>query len=253
MRVNSLAKAEVRVFPDVSALNRAAADEFIRAAREAVNVRHRFAVALSGGSTPQGIYALLVADHKTDPAKVPWDKIHIFFGDERPVPPTHADSNFHQARQNLLTQVPLPQGNLHRVRAELGARTAAADYEHWLRAFFHARNCQVPQFDLIMLGLGTDGHTASLFPDSAALKEQTRLVCENWIQPLGSHRITFTYPLLNAAAEVMFVVAGKEKAQALRQVLRGDPNGATYPAQAVQPASGKLLWMLDEAAASLLG
>jgi len=253
MRVLSLSAAEVRIFPDRDALDRAAAEEFLRAAQEAIHARDRFAVALAGGLTPQGLYSRLAANHHPDLAQAPWDKIHVFFGDERNVPPNHVDNNFHRVRETLLAKVPLPPGNIHRVRAELGARTAAADYERWLKSFFGLRESKVPQFDLILLGLGADGHTASLFPESEALKEQSRLVCANWVKPLDSFRITFTYPVLNAAAEVMFVVAGEAKAEALGHVLRGDPTGKTYPAQAVHPVSGRLLWMVDEAAASRLG
>ncbi len=253
MRSFSLSAGEVRIYPEAGALARAAADEFIRCACEAISARKRFAVALNGGTTPKGVYSALAADYQVDRNKVPWDGIHIFFGDERSVPPTDADSNFRLARETLLTKVPVRLGNIHRVRAELGARAAAADYERWLQSFFHPPQGKFPQFDLIMLGLGADGHTASLFPETEALKEQARWVCPNWVPSLKTHRITFTYPVLNNAVQVMFMVAGQSKAEILRRVLHARPADPVCPAQFVRPTSGKMLWLVDEAAASLLG
>lgn len=252
MRTISLPHAEVRVLPDTTALSRAAADEFLRAARAANEKRARFTVALSGGSTPKAVFGLLAADEAAGRDKLFWDKVQIFFGDERHVPPDHPDSNYRMASEALLSKVPIPPANVHRIRAELDAAHAAAEYEHELRSVFGSRAGEIPRFDLIMLGMGPDGHTASLFPDSAALQEQTELVCANWVEKFNSHRLTFTYPLLNAAAEVMFVAGGADKADMLRHVLRGDPSGQTYPAQDVRPVSGQLLWLVDEAAASKL-
>jgi 6-phosphogluconolactonase len=252
MRVISLPHAEVRVLPDSAALSRAAADEFLRAARAAIEKRARFTVALSGGSTPKAIFGLLAADEAEGRNKLAWDKVQVFFGDERHVPPDHPDSNYRMASEALLSKVPIPTANVHRVRAELDAALAAAEYESELRSVFGSRAGEIPRFDLIMLGMGPDGHTASLFPGSAALKEQTALVCANWVEKFNSHRITFTYPLLNAADEVMFVAGGADKAEMLRNVLRGDPSGRTYPAQGVRPVAGRLLWLVDEAAAGKL-
>lgn len=252
MRAISLSHTEVRVLPDNTALSRAAADEFLRAARAAIETRARFTVALSGGSTPKAIFGLLAADEAAGRNKLPWDKVQVFFGDERHVPPDHPDSNYRMASEALLSKVPVPSANVHRVRAELDAARAAVEYENELRSAFGSRAGEIPRFDLIMLGMGPDGHTASLFPGSAALKELTALVCANWVEKFNSHRITFTYPLLNAAAEVMFVAGGAEKADMLRNVLRGDPSGQTCPAQDVRPGSGRLFWLVDEAAASKL-
>src|SRR5262245_15488639 len=164
MRTISLDHAEVRILPDTTVLARAAADEFIRAARAAVAAHGRFMVALSGGSTPKASFALLAADELHGASKLPWDKTHIFFGDERHVPPDHPDSNYRMANEALLTKVPILPGNVHRVRAELDAATAAAEYETELCRVFNLRPGDVPRFDLIMLGMGPDGHTASLFP-----------------------------------------------------------------------------------------
>jgi 6-phosphogluconolactonase len=250
MRAISLPQAEVRILPDAAALARAAADEFIHLARAAVAERGRFIVALSGGSTPKAVFALLAADELNGSGKLPWDKAQVFFGDERHVPPDHPDSNYRMANEALLAKVPIPQGNVHRVQTELDASFAAADYEAELRRVFDLRSGEVPGFDLIMLGMGPDGHTASLFPGTAALEERAALVVANWVEKLKTHRITFTYPVLNAAAEVMFVAGGADKAEMLRNVLRGDPSGQTYPARFVRPHSGRLLWLVDEAAAA---
>jgi 6-phosphogluconolactonase len=252
MRTISLPHAEVHVLPDIAALSRAAADELLRAAHAATEKRARFTVALSGGSTPKAIFGLVAADDAAGRNKLPWDKVQIFFGDERHVSPDHPDSNYRMANEALLSKVPIPPANVHRIRAELDAARSAAEYEQELRSVFGSRAGEIPHFDLIMLGLGPDGHTASLFPGSAALQERTALVSANWVEKFNNHRITFTYPLLNAAAEVMFVAGGADKADMLRHVLRGDPSGQTYPAQEVRPVSRRLLWLVDEAAASKL-
>lgn len=243
--------AEIRVLPDANALARAAADEFSRLARESVAARGRFTVALSGGSTPKAIFALLARDYANGHA-LPWGKIHIFFGDERHVPPDHADSNFRTANENLLSKVPIPAANVHRIEGERDAADAAARYEAGLRSTFGNSSGPVPRFDLIMLGMGADGHTASLFPGSTALHERQALVCATWVEKFQGRRITFTFPLINAAACVMFVAGGADKATMLRHVLRGDPSGQAYPAQQIRPANGRLLWLLDEASASAL-
>ena len=252
MRTISLPHAEIRVLPDTAALAREAADEFTRSARSAIAVRGRFTVALSGGSTPKAIFALLSTDELKGTSKFPWDKTLIFFGDERHVPPDHAESNYRMANEALLAKVPIPPDNIHRVHAELDATVAATEYETELRRVFVLRPGDSPRFDLVMLGMGPDGHTASLFPGTAALEEHRALVVSNWVEKLKSHRITFTYPVLNSAAEVMFVAGGADKAEMLRNILHGDPSGQTYPAQHVQPQTGRLLWLVDEAAAAKL-
>jgi len=252
MRLLALSNTEVRIFTDAPALSRAAADEFTRAAGDAVSKRGPFTVALAGGSTPKSIYSLLAADEAGSTNGLPWPQIHVFFGDERCVPPDHPDSNFRMASEALLRKVPIPSANIHRIRAELEAPAAAAEYEAELKSFFALRAGEFPRFDLIMLGLGTDGHTASLFPHTAALQVTSRLVCANQVPQLNVRRVTLTFPVLNAAAAVLFVVSGREKAEMLRHILQGDDSGRQYPAQAVRPAPGHLLWMVDEAAASQL-
>jgi len=236
---------DLRILPDRAALFQAAADEFVRQANAAIASKGRFTVALAGGSTPKGLYSLLAAK-----AALPWDKMYFFFGDERHVPPDHPDSNFRMASESLLSKAPIPEKNVHRIHAELDAEAAAAEYEQQLVNFFHLSNLEMPRFDLIFLGIGPDGHTASLFPGSNALTESSRRVMANWVEKFKTFRITFTFPVLNHAAEVVFLVSGADKAQILSEVLR--PGIQNYPAQGVQPENGRLLWLVDQDAGSLL-
>ncbi|HYL92378.1 MAG TPA: 6-phosphogluconolactonase [Alphaproteobacteria bacterium] len=241
----------VKVVTDISALARAAAQEFYRCADSAIAARNRFCVALSGGTTPRGVYAFLAEDQRTHTHRLSWDRIYIFFGDERHVPPDHPDSNYRMANEAFLSRVPLPSGNIFRMRGELEAGEAARQYEEQLRTFFNLQPDEWPQFDLIFLGLGDDGHTASLFPGSKALEEKSKLVVANWVEKFSDYRLTLTFPALNHAAEVAFLVSGENKAQILKDVLR-PAAGQSYPAQRVQPENGKLLWVADQAAARLL-
>ena len=235
----------VEVLPTPADLFHAAAEEFVRVGRAAIAEHGRFTVALSGGSTPRGLYSLLAKDH----ADFSWSKTFLFFGDERHVPPDHPDSNYRMVNEALLSKVPIPSGNVHRVLAE-NPNAAAADYEETLKSFFQLRPGEFPHFDLILLGLGPDGHTASLFPDSDGLKEQSRLVIANWVEKFRTHRITFTFPVLNHATDVMFLAAGADKADMLKKVLEGT-NTPPFPAQQINP-KGRLVWMLDRAAAAEL-
>jgi 6-phosphogluconolactonase len=237
---------QVKIVPNSDALAHKAAQEFHRLSEAAVQERGRFSVALSGGNTPRAVYTLLASEHK----ELPWDRIHIFFGDERHVPPDHPDSNFRMASESLLSKVPIPEKNIHRIRAELEAEAAAKEYEQELREFFHLTDHDWPRFDLIFLGIGEDGHTASLFPGSKALTEASRRVAANWVEKFQAFRITLTFPVLNHAAEVLFMVSGAGKAQILSEVLR--PGNRKYPAQNVQPQNGQLLWLVDQDAGSLL-
>ena len=226
----------------------AAAEEFVRAARTAIGAQGRFTVALSGGSTPKALYSLLATNY----AGFAWNRVFLFFGDERHVPPTDPESNYRMVNESLLTKIAIPAENVFRVGAENPDPAAAAsEYEAQLRRFFELKSGEFPRFDLILLGLGPDGHTASLFPDSPALNEESRLVVANWVAKFNAHRITFTFPVLNRAAEVMFLASGADKADMVRQVLEGK-NTPPLPSQRVQPSDGKLLWMLDEAAAAKL-
>jgi 6-phosphogluconolactonase len=243
------AGAELKIVHDVAALNAAAVEEFCRCAAAAIAARGRFCVALAGGNTPRGVYALLAQDQKD---RLPWEKIYVFFGDERSVPPDHPDSNYRMARESLLSKVPIPPQNVFRVLAELPPEAAADQYDRHLRGFFHLADNAWPVFDLILLGIGEEGHTASLFPGSAALAEKSRLVVANWVEKFKTYRITFTYPVLNHAEEVVFLAAGQGKAQILRDIFDAAKKN-NYPAQAVQPQDGRLLWIVDREAASLLG
>jgi 6-phosphogluconolactonase len=233
---------DVKILPDSAALEQA----FHKLADAAVQERGRFCVALSGGNTPRAIYSLLASEHK----ELPWDRIHIFFGDERHVPPDHPDSNFRMASESLLSKVPIPEKNVHRIRAELAADVAATEYEQELVNFFHLGDHDWPRFDLIDLGIGEDGHTASLFPGSNALTETSRRVVANWVEKFKTFRITFTFPVLNHAAEIVFLVSGADKAQVLSEVLRA--GARKYPSQSVQPENGRLLWLVDQDAGRLL-
>jgi 6-phosphogluconolactonase len=241
-------KPELLIVDDNAALARAAAQEFFRCAVEALAARGRFSVALSGGNTPRAVNSLLANEHHD----LPWDKVFVFFGDERHVPPEHPDSNYRMANETLLSRVPVPESNVFRVRAELDANAAADDYDRRLREFFRVQTGAWPRFDLILLGLGEDGHTASLFPRSAGLQEQSRLVVANWVEKLQGYRITLTFPVLNHAAEDLFLVSGESKSQVMREIFGPAPKQAAYPAQMVHPQDGRLLWVADKAAAHLL-
>jgi 6-phosphogluconolactonase len=237
----------VEVLPTPADLFHAAAEEFVRLGRAAIAERGRFTVALSGGSTPRSLYSLLAKDY----AEFSWDKTFLFFGDERHVPPDHPDSNYRMVNEALLAKVPVPAGNVHRVAAENpDAGAAALAYETTLRELFKLAPGEFPHFDLILLGLGPDGHTASLFPDSEGLKEQSRLVIANWVEKFKTHRITFTFPVLNHATDVAFLASGADKSDMVHQILEGYST-PPYPAQQVQP-EGRLVWMLDEPAAAQL-
>jgi 6-phosphogluconolactonase len=238
---------ELQIVADAAELYRTAAQEFTRCANAAIADRGRFSVALSGGNTPRGVYAELAAQKKDS---LPWNEIYIFFGDERHVPPEDPESNYRMARESLLSRVPIPEENVHRVLAELPAPVAAVQYEIDMRAFFKLPPGAFPRFDLVFLGLGDDGHTASLFPGSQALHEQSRIVVANFVEKFNTDRITFTYPVLNHAHQVVFLVSGKSKAQTVREVFTS--REGSYPAQGVQPEDGKLLWIVDRDAAGLL-
>ncbi len=233
------------VYETPEELAEAAARDFVFRAEAAINERSRFAVALAGGSTPKGTYEALARDYAD---KLDWSKVHVFFGDERTVHPDHEDSNYRMVRETLLSHVRV--GSVHRMRCELPPEEAAADYEEQLREFFGTNG--VPAFDLILLGLGEDGHTASLFPETSALDVTDRWVVVNPVLKLGTSRMTLTIPVINAAKALTFLVAGEDKAEALKEILEGDDDPRGYPAKFIRPHGGNLTWMVDKAAASLL-
>ena len=215
-------RVELRVFAGAEDLALAAAAEFLARARTAVAQRGRFIVALPGGSTPNRFYAHLAGWRRAGTGRIPWGKIHVFWGDERLVPPGHPDSNFRAVNDALLVHVPIPQANVHRIRTEgRSPAGAAALYEQEIRTFFRLARRAAPRFDLVVLGLGADGHTASLFPGSEALAEDARLVAAPLVAKLGTHRITVTLPVLNNARTIMFLVSGGQKSEALARALHG--------------------------------
>lgn len=223
---------------DAEALAKRAAEEFVRLADLAISERGSFHVALSGGSTPKRSYAELLA------ADVDWKNVHFYFGDERNVPSDDEQSNYNLANVGLFQPLGIDPHNIHRWKTELGEpEMVAADYEQQV---FDVR------FDLVLLGMGPDAHTASLFPYTTALKEMTKPAVENWVEKFYTWRFTLTYPTLNSARNIIFLVAGEDKAEALRSVLKGEFRPEEFPSQGVIPIDGELQWFTDESAASLL-
>ncbi|HEX7409713.1 MAG TPA: 6-phosphogluconolactonase [Candidatus Binatia bacterium] len=242
------AAPEVMVCGSADNLAKQAAREFSRAAQKSAAARGRFRVALAGGSTPRAAYALLANAPLRQ--QVPWQQTEVFWADERVVPPNDPASNYRMAHEMLLAHVPIPPDHIHRFRTELSPPDAIArQYEDELRASFQ---CARPRFDLILLGMGEDGHTASLFPHAAALGERNKLALALYAAHLHTYRVTLTLPVLNEARLVIFLVSGRAKAETLRHVLRGERQFERWPAQAVQPRQGRVVWLVDRDAAGLL-
>ena len=241
---------EIIVGKDIEDLNRRAADEFVQLARRSVETAGRFAVALSGGATPRALYSLLATPEFC--SQVPWTEAHFFWGDERCAPPDHPDSNYRMAFESLLCKVPVPEQNIHRIEGEEVPEVAAAKYEKVLRDFFSLSGAARPRFDLIFLGLGDDGHTASLFPGSEALQETKRLVAAVYVEKLKAHRVTLTLPVFNHAANIFFLVVGESKAAILRDVLRPRAAPKKLPVRKIDPPNGRLVWFVDQHAAASL-
>jgi 6-phosphogluconolactonase len=243
---------EIRILPDGAAIARRAAQEFVQAGASAVRERGSFNVVLSGGSTPKALYRLLV----NDPAlrsQVPWDKIRLFFGDERHVPPDHPDSNFGMATEAMISKSPLKPEQVTRIKGDYpDADRAALEYEKALREYFKLKDGEYPRFDLVLAGMGNEGHTLSLFPGTKALHADTRIVVRNWVGKLYTERITLTAPAVSNAGRIIFMVTGADKALALKGVLEGPYEPEQLPAQFLQPKNGKLLWLVDAAAGSML-
>ncbi len=228
-----------------------AAQLFVRLAEEAIAARDVFTVALSGGSTPKKLYELLASQEWR--SKIPWNKVEFFWGDERYVPPTDEASNFNMTQKAMLSKVPVPAERIHRVMTETASAEAAADiYEDDIYRVVAGGSHSMPEFDLIWLGLGTNGHMASLFPHQAALHEASRLVVAEYIEEVKMVRVTMTVPLINAAKNVVFVTLGADKASVLKKVITGKYDPETLPAQLVHPNPGKLTWILDPAASAKL-
>jgi 6-phosphogluconolactonase len=244
-------KREIEICNSPEELSHAAAERFIAASEAAIQAQGRFTVVLSGGSTPRSLYSLLATEPYS--SRIDWERVHFFWGDERSVPPIHKDSNFRMVRETLLSKVNPPPANIHRIPSEKTvASEAAKAYAEELKFFFSLRESEWPRFDLVLLGMGPDGHTASLFPDTLVLHEATLLVAAPWVDKLKSYRITLTPPALNHAAQVVFFVAGPDKAPALREVLEGTFRPETYPAQLIRPLDGKVTWIVDREASAQL-
>jgi len=243
---------EIRILADGAAIAKRAAQEFIQAATVAAREKGAFSVSLAGGKTPKALYSLLV----TDPAlrsQVPWDKIQLFFGDERHVPPDHPDSNFRMATEAMISKSPMKPEQVTRIKGEYpDAGQAALEYEKALREYFKLKDGEYPRFDLVLVGMGNEGHTLSLFPGTKALHADGRIAVRNWVGKLYAERITLTAPAASNAVQVIFMVTGADKAPALKAVLEGPFEPEQLPAQLLQPKNGKLLWLVDAAAGSML-
>ena len=243
---------EIRILADGAAIARRAAQEFVQAAASAVREKGSFNIALAGGSTPKALYSLLVND-PTLRSQVPWDKMHLFFGDERHVAPDHPDSNFRMATEAMISKSPMKPEQVTRIKGEYpDAGQAALEYEEALREYFKLKNGEYPRFDLVLVGMGNEGHTLSLFPGTKALHADGRIAVRNWVGKLYAERITLTAPAASNAARVIFMVTGADKAPALKAVLEGPFEPEQLPAQLLQPKNGKLLWLVDTAAGSML-
>lgn len=242
---------EILVCPDAKSVALESAATFVRLAAESIRERGRFTVALSGGSTPRSLFEILATPQWQK--QIDWKNVHLFWGDERYVPDAYPESNFRMTLETLLSRVPVPPFNVHRIKTELSPAEAAAEsYEAEIARFFGTAPGEFPSFDLVFLGMGANAHTASLFPHSKAIHESSHLVVAEYIAEVRMWRITMTAPLLNAARNVIFLISGADKAPVLRDVLFGDHDPERKPAQLIHPASGRLTWMIDSAAATQL-
>jgi len=242
------ANLDIHVVADGTQLAEEAARFFVQCATGAIAARGIFRVALSGGSTPRALYRRLAAL-----PGIEWAHVHLFFGDERHVPPDHADSNYRMVKEALLSQAPIPETNVHRIRTELpDTADAATDYEQVIRNAFQIQSGEWPRFDLVLLGLGPDGHTASLFPDTPVLHERSSLASAVWVVSMQTWRVSLTPPVFNHARIVAFLVGGAEKAETLHAVLEGPREPERLPAQLIAPSHGQVHWFVDAPAASRL-
>ena len=246
------AQRDIRILADSAAITRRAADEFVKAASEAVAKSGVFNVAFAGGSTPKSLYALL-ADDPAYRSKISWDKMRVFFGDERHVPPDNSESNFRMASEALFSKGLVKPEQIARIKGEYpDTEKAALEYEQVLRAYFQLKDGEYPRFDLVLLGMGDEGHTLSLFPGTKALHAAGRIVVRNWVGKFYTERITLTAEAANHANRVMFMITRADKAPALKAVLEGPYEPEQLPAQLIQPASGNALWLIDRDAAKML-
>jgi 6-phosphogluconolactonase len=239
-----MTQPEIKVLPDPAAVAAEAAERLVRAADEAIRLSGKFSVALAGGSTPKALFELLAGAGYRD--RVDWPSVHVYFGDERTVPPDHKDSNYGMARAALLSKVAIPESQVHRMRGEIDPQDAAKEYGQLLKDHFGDGG-----LDLILLGMGDDGHTASLFPGTPALRETKHRAFANPVPKLNTMRITMTAPFINRAREVLITVTGANKASRLSEVLEGPRDPERLPVQLIEPASGKLTWLIYAAAAEM--
>jgi 6-phosphogluconolactonase len=239
--------SQIQVFDTPELLAAATARRFVTLARKS-SVQHPFSVALSGGSTPRRVYEMLASDEFK--SKVNWQFVHIFFGDERTVPPEDPASNYGMAVQALISRIPIPESNVHPISGAGDPHENAKNYERELREYF--AGSAWPRFDLVLLGMGEDGHTASLFPETEGISEQSAWVVANWVEKLNEFRITLTAQAINSAAQILFLVTGANKASRLAEVLNGAYRPSSLPAQLIKPEDGELIWMVDKRAAANL-
>jgi 6-phosphogluconolactonase len=235
---------EIKVMRDLPGVARETADRIVEQAGKMIALQGKFSLALSGGSTPKALYSLLSGDDYRD--KIDWASVHLYFGDERCVPPDSAESNYRMARETLLDRAPIPPANVHRIRGEIDPHEAAKEYGELLKADFGDGG-----IDLTLLGMGDDGHTASLFPHTEALKESKHRCAANWVEKMKTWRVTMTYPFLNRSESVIIMVAGASKASRVEEILQGPRDSDRLPIQGIAPQSGKLTWILDAAAAAM--
>jgi 6-phosphogluconolactonase len=241
----------VKIFPDVAAIARQAVQIFVSAAQQAVKERGVFRVAMAGGSTPKTLYALLVSEPFR--SQLPFDRMQLFFGDDRHVPPDHPDSNYRMVSEQFTSKTPIRPEQVFRMKTELqDTEKAALDYEQILRTQFALKLGELPRFDLMMLGMGNEGHTLSLFPATTALRDNGRLVVRTWVGKLYTERITCTAPVANNSAAVLFMIAGADKALALKAVLEGPYEPDQLPTQYIKPVDGKLIFLVDSSAGGML-
>jgi 6-phosphogluconolactonase len=239
--------SDIQIYPDSASLAIAAAERIVGLAETAIDHHGGFSIALSGGSTPKTLYELLATP--TYAERIDWPHVHVFWGDERCVPPEDVESCYRMAREALLDHVPIPPPNIRRIQGEIAPDEAATKYE---RLLHHLFGDQSPRLDLVLLGMGDDGHTASLFPRTKALHEEKRWVIENYVEAKEMWRVTLTKTAINAAANVVFLVSGPGKTERLRQVLQGNYMPDDLPSQLIKPENGSLLWLVDQNAAALL-
>ena len=241
----------LKIFPDGESLNVYAAEKIVETAKQSIEKRGQFTIALAGGSTPKSLYQLLSSDDFKK--RIDWSKTFFFFGDERDVLPDNAESNFRMADENLFALLNIAEANVFRWQTELSdAEEIAEKYAGAVKNFFVLAGNKLPRFDLILLGMGNDGHTASLFPNTEALNEREKIAVANLVEKLNTTRLTFTFPAINNARNIFFLVKGADKGEALKTVLEGKFQPGKFPAQAVKPTNGELFWLVDGEAAALL-